>query len=248
MGNDEFYLKPSSNPHIRVAEGEVFLLDPIVSQRYTMNVQGFLEKKGSGLAKVSWRSGPLGLTKMTAAGLILDVGNRYRTRPEFICTILQSEQDLISDPAVRDPLFDVISLKEQGDVAPAPPSPGYMVRRNGGAKTADGNRWFAVKGDWKMLAATGAGIPDPGVFPPWDVRKYIGFTNQIESVGKLVEKYYTQFNEAVRRGNVAGRTVTLYGGRKVVAGDPETFVLLSWTPSPQVLAERPAIAKSYMLS
>jgi len=250
-------LDPAQNPYIHVEDGQVFLADRLVVYR-PMNVQDFLDKKGSGLAKVEWRTGLLGMKKMSAARWIEDIAVRYRLRPEFILTLLQAEQSLVTDAVVRPPMADIIVLPDKTETSPSVPA-GYIARRNGGywddrnknrpgwiRKVSDGNWWLAVKGDWKMIAAVGAGIPDPGVFPAWDVRKYLGFDKQIEAIGKLTEKYYTQFNEAVRRGDLAGRSVTLYDKRTVVAGDPETFTLLSWTPAAQVLSKRPQIAKAYM--
>jgi hypothetical protein len=251
-------LDPAFNPYIgHTDEGHVILRDQLVSVRPSMNVQLFLEQKKSGLAKVSWRYGTLNIYKTTAAEWIQKIAERYRIRPEFILTVLQSEQGLVSDPQVREVKVDIIALPDKTEAVPTVPI-GYSARRNGGywddrnknmanwtKRVSDGNWWLAVKGDWKMIAATGAGIPDPNRWPPWDVRKYFGLGNQIESVGKLVEKYYTEYNEAVRKGDLAARTIKLYDGRLVVAGDPETYTVLKWTPSAEVLVQRPKISKSF---
>jgi hypothetical protein len=210
-----------------------------------MNIQAYLESKGSGLAKVNWKDPGIFGKRWTAAEWIDTQAKAYRIRPQFLLTVLQGEQGLVNDGTVRDVAFQSKTLPgaKEGP-PPAPPGPEWTVRRNGGPKFVDdGTWWLATKGDWKMMAATGAGIPDPGIFPPFDLRKYLGFPNQVKWAAYYLDKFMREWHEANASGNLAARTLTLYGGQKVISGDAETHALLRYTPSLVVLDKRPRIAR-----
>jgi len=245
------------NPFIlRTESGEVMLISPLVYEHSSMKVQDFLVAKRSGLASVKWSAGLF--SGWTAATWIDSIAQKYRIRPQYILTVLQAEQSLVTDRAVRNPLVEVKALPDRTLTPPQAPGPDWKVRRNGGywdsknagnanysKKTPDENWWIAWRGDWKMVAATGAGILGPDDWPSWDMRKYLGFANQIEAVGALTAKYMVKYADAVAMGNVAARTIVLQDGSRVVAGDPEAFVLLNWTNNAEVLAVRPTINKEF---
>jgi hypothetical protein len=115
---------------------------------------------------------------------------------------------------------------------------------DGNPATADGNWWFKVEGDWKYLAALGTGIPDPKIFPPWDVRKYIGLSNQIYRAGKLVKKWLDRWNDSTLTNNLELRTVTLYTGETVLAGNAETLVSLLYNPREERPLEEAKVGRS----
>ena len=196
-----------------------------------MNVQEYLTRRGSGLAKVTI-GGVLGFGVKTAASIIESKARQYLVRPEYILVVLQAEQSLVTDPTVRSADFTVYSLKETGDVMPAARHAGRVYKNTG----TDGNRFVEVTGDMRMFKATGAGIPDPNLRPPWDIRPYLGFANQVDATARFARRDFEKWHNGTK-------LVTLYGGETVIAGDPETFALLTYTPSPDVLVNRPKIFK-----
>ena len=205
-----------------------------------IDVQAFLTNRRSGLAGVTI-GGFLGIGSIKASDAIANAAKKYYIKPEFILTTLEAEQNLITDTAVRPAAFKIYSLPAtNGDVLPPATHGGKVYRHTG----KDGTRFIEYVGDLKMGKATGAGIPDPGTRVSWDLRNYFGFENQIDQTAKLARK----FMEDYYGGN---KLVTLYPAgpglkpETIKAGDPETYVLLMYTPSPAVLSERPSIYRKY---
>lgn len=217
---------------------------PLVPEYAMLNVQKFLDGVGSGLARVRFTAEG---SPWTAAAWIEHNAARFRIRPEWLLDLLQKEQRLVLESRTLLPNFSV-------QAAPPPP-PDYKtpspdvpatryVRTHGG--------WFRVYGVWRMIAATGAGIPDPGAEPPWDVGEYLGFASQVYQAGRLTARYIDSYNRAVMFQDADGRMVTLYPtaeeiskakaegraplGEKVLAKDVVTFARLQWTPSLEAAA------------
>jgi hypothetical protein len=119
---------------------------------------------------------------------------------------------------------------------------------------------YQVTGSWRLIAATGAGIPDPKVTPPWDVAVYLGLGNQIFQTAKLTSKFLDQFEKSVTEGKPGDRTVELYPtpaeislaqkegrkpkGERVVTADGPTFVALQYTPSEEAAISAMNVYKS----
>ena len=220
-----------------------------------LNVQAFLEKQGSGLAKTRVGAWMLSSGRL-ASEIIRDAALEHGVRPEYLLVTLESEQGLVHDTVVHNANYKLKDLTFQTDIKPAPPQGFDRVVATNPAKSG-GIKWVAVSGEWKIVAALGMGIPDPGVPPAgvgWDVRPYLGLDNQIKFAAKQLRRY-------VDRWNAGDKLVVLYPtteekivakaqGRKpvgetIVAGDPETYALLQYTPSPSVLVDRPRIFMRY---
>lgn len=223
-------------------------MNPLIPEYAMLNVQKFLEAAGSGLARVRFNAEGQG---WTAASWIEHNAARFRIRPEWLLDLLQKEQGLVLEPRTLLPDFSVTA-------APAPPpdykTPPRDVPATRYVRTRGG--WFRVYGVWRMIAATGAGIPDPGVEPPWSVGEYLGFAAQVYQAARLTAKYIDSYNRAVMEQDADKRAVTLYPttdeiakakaegraprGEVVLAKDVVTFARLNWTPSleaAQVMAD-----------
>ena len=205
-----------------------------------LNAQAWLDSKGAGLAQTKL----LAEGKWYKAGEWIDeVARRFRIKPEWILTVLQKEQSLAREKSVMPAAFTLVRVKDiPADYVPPTDKNGVTVRY---VRSKDGP--YRVTGSWRLIAATGAGIPDPKVTPPWDVAVYLGLGNQIYQTAKLTSKWLDQFERAVVEGKPADRTVTLYPtaaeialankegrkprGENVVAADGPTFVALQYTPS-----------------
>jgi hypothetical protein len=201
-----------------------------------MNVQVFLDSRGSGLAKTTY-GGFWGIGKQTAAQIISNAAQKYSIKPEFILVTLQAEQGLVNDKTTYPADFSILKMSNMEEVKPAVPA-GYDRVVSNNPKKSGGNRWVAVKGSWKMVAATGAGIPDVKAMPAWDVIPFLGFPNQVEQTAKLARKYLDRWASG-------DKLVTLYGGETIVAGDPETYAILMYTPEPGQLTARPKLYKQF---
>lgn len=212
-----------------------------------LNVQNWLETRGSGLARVRFRA--FDGTDQTAASWIEKQAAAFNIKPEWILLVLQSEQSLVRDPKTYSAEYTVKDAKPSllsrliGRPSEAVAAPGCrLVKSKGGPVEACG--------EWKMMAAAGAGIPDPGVTPPWDVKNYLGFDRQVYHVGRMAARDLSDFATGNREVQLypsdeekaaAAREGRTPRGEVVLAADPETLVLLKWTPHPDVLVQRPLI-------
>lgn len=229
------------------------------------NVQAFLVQHGSGLAKLKIQTP--GGAWVYASEWIRDCGAQFQVKAQFLLLLLEAEHGMISDKNAYPAEFKMVSLPNKppagvpvnrtevpagvNDKPPVPPGLGPYARvvRNGGTlrsgdgtqATADGNWYVAVSGPWKMVAALGAGIPDERHFPLWDVRRYLGFPEQIRRAAKLTRTFLDRYADAATRNNLEAIRITTYEGPVVVPEDAASFVLLSYTPSLKVLADRPRI-------
>ena len=202
-------------------------------------VQDLLVKMGSGLAAASFYNGG---RAWTAGAWIQHAADTFRIQPAYILTTLQAEQGLMRDKTPRPAAYRIEDLPYYGQDYPAAeliPAGAARIVRN--IKRPDGRPWWlACYGDKKMIAACGTGIPDPKAVPPWDVRPFLGFDNQVLQCARLLSKYLDEYGKG-------SREIQLYPnsafpqGETVVANDAETFALLRYTPAENVLKERPAI-------
>lgn len=201
-----------------------------------------------------------------------EVAAASRIDPVAILTYLQAEQGLLRTDKVRNPAFKITALPNKppfdpykyagyavppefrnaaGDPTDKPSVSGVDVKvvRNGGPKhTADGNWYVKLEGDFAMAFALGVGAPDPGHFPAWDVRKYIGLANQIQQFASLMLKYAREYSEKSLTGDVRGMTLTVYDkgadgkALAVVPADQQTWQMIRFNPSLGGLEKRPKIA------
>jgi hypothetical protein len=211
----------------------------------TFDTQGFLTRIKSGLAQVRLKT-PSGTR--TASEWINENCARFGVKPQFILTVMQAEQGLLSEKRVLMVEYSVKSLPYLGDAKPAVSSPLDRVLRNQPKKTPDGNKWVLVHGDWRMIACCGTGIPDPsgeGAVPNWDVREFLGFDKQVAQACSTIRRYLTNFEKSLALGDPGMRVVKLYGGENIVANDVVSYVLLQYTPSEKVITERTSIYEKY---
>lgn len=206
------------------------------------DTQRYLERRGSGLAAVAFRA--YDGVQHTAASWIDKMAAAFNpVTPQWLLTILQAEQSLRDDKLTYPAGYRITrpSVGIFGGVS-KPPAGARVVR----SKTGD----LYVEGEWKMVAATGAGIPDPGTRAPWAVEDYLGFDRQIYQAARLSAKFLQDFASGKRdvtlyptRAEVeqAAREGRKPQGEIVMAADGETYLMLQYTPTESVAASRPRV-------
>jgi hypothetical protein len=216
-------------------------------------VQEFLTRKNSGLAKLKIET-PHGF--MTVGAWVHNVASAFALDPLYLLAVIQKEQSLIGNPVAPSPEIKIrvlagrpnptVTRTQRKDVDPLPAvGVGEFAIRNGGPDfTTDGIWYLAVHGDRKLALALGFGAPDPGVFPPWDMRKYLGLPLQIWHAGRRTREWLSEFAK-MKNDNPQGLIIKTYEGPLVVAADAATHSQLRYTPSMKVLTEFPIIVGAY---
>jgi hypothetical protein len=210
------------------------------------DVQSFLESPRiqSGLARAVFnREG----RRWTAGQWIQEQAARHRINPKWLLVVLQGEQSLVKE---RRPLSPDFKIEKSGPPpagfkAPPVDAPGVRyVRTKGG--------WYRVTGTWRMMAATGYGIPDPNTEPPWDTGDKLGFPAQVAGTASMAARDIRAFYDAQESGQpvpltlyptAAEKAAAAAEGRKpkgetIVAGDPLTYLVIRYTPSLDALDQR----------
>ena len=217
-------------------------------------VQAFLVKKKSGLAKIKIQT-PTGF--QSVGDWVHACAFEFGLDPLYLLAVLQKEQSLVARPDVVSPEFRVrtvankpnptVTRTQRKDVDPLPnvAGVGEWVLRNGGPDfTTDGNWYLVVHGDRKMALALGFGAPDSGVFPPWDMRRYLGLAQQIWHAARRTREWLTEFAK-LKVENPAALIIKTYEGPLVVAADGPTHSQLRYTPSMKVLTEFPPLYAAF---
>jgi hypothetical protein len=224
--------------------------DPIMTAD---QVQDFLRRKKSGLALLRVET-PQGF--MTVGAWVHHVAAAFSLDPLYLLAVLQKEQSLVARTDAPSPEIKIrvlpgrpnptVTRTQRKDVDPLPAvGVGEFAIRNGGPDfTTDGVWYLAVYGDRKLALALGFGAPDPGVFPPWDMRKYLGLPLQIWHAGRRTREWLSEFAK-MKTDNPAGLIIKTYEGPLVVASDAATHSQLRYTPSMKVLTEFPPLVAAF---
>jgi len=96
--------------------------------------------------------------------------------------------------------------------------------------------WIAAWGDWKMMAAFGYAIPDPGKPTTFEVEDSLGFVRQSWKFARWVAARVDEYRRVVASGR--SLTVKLYTGETVACGNEEAYVCLRYTPTEAVMRQR----------
>ena len=190
-------------------------------------IQAFLEKIQCGLSRVVV---PLTDVLVRASGApsrahlaSLWIGRcaaLFRVNPRAILMTLQAEQSLLSEKRELDPAVSIVR-----PASICPPGTRIFMDRSGVA--------FGVLGDWRMVAAAGAGIPEKGG-KFWIKPEFIlGFDFQVYQCAKTIRKLLDMFNRKVTLSPLGEHT------------DKESFVLAHYTPHLEALGHRPAMYHRY---
>lgn len=223
----------SNLPSVRLI-GEPYIFADEADAVTDMQVSAWLMARQCALARVSFILTPelaslcwavldlQGKRLIHAAGMwIHRCARRWGIRPQAVIVKLQQEQSLLSVrfPQVLDPTVNTSRVQaipeDRGDDS-------YFM---------DAGGILRVSGERRMFAACGFGIPDAGKRVPWNLEcssinglPMLGFANQIAHTCE----FWRHQQERYKDGK---KTVTLYGGVKVMCEDVEAFVLLQHCPS-----------------
>ena len=201
-------MRPMTNtqPVVVAESGCPDLLTPPAQEVF---IQPVLLERNSGLCRVVLtparemvsRTGALN-QEHSAAAWMHRCAKAANVHPYYTALHCQREQGLVKDSRAYDPSYKVTVIfggrsaaTEGMRVIPTIPLQGE-------------ERWVLASGEWKMMAACGVGIMDPGA-PAWvATEKYLGFDRQIWGCA-------TSGASVLRRWNKGERMLT---DRRVKAG------------------------------
>jgi hypothetical protein len=152
---------------------------------------------------------------------------RFKVGPRWLLTIVQAEQGLVTSKISRSPAWTTRHIT--GPKAPLFPREKRM-------RTGSKSGWLAVAGDWKMMAAAGYSIPDPGKKAYFSVEQYLGFPRQVFHAAAWLWRRELEFTKLESRGRLP--KVKLYTGETVLCADRYAYKTLRYTPSEKVMAKR----------
>jgi hypothetical protein len=156
-------------------------------------------------------------------------------RPEYLLLVGQGEQDVLDIPVTErlDPAITV----EAVDAVPERWAVGDHYYRDHPVRRGP-ERILRVRGDRRLFAMCGYGIPDRHRGSPGDLVRYLGVAQQVAECALYARRRYDEWVRGTR-------VVDLYGDVKVVCEDPEAYCIASYTPSVVVDGHDPKITAPF---
>ena len=181
-------------------------LDYALPSREWFGVQRFLEKRGSGLAAVSFLPaenlrrvvwGPRGWVH-TAAQWLGRCGRWFHVGKRWLLMRLQSEQGLVSLRKTLSPAYSWRRLPRAGVSWTLAQVKGSGVLDPGEKAVRTRGGWLGYRGDRRMVAACGYAWPDPGARTVFRVERTLGFPAQVLAAARWTRRRLDEFTARLR--------------------------------------------------